>query len=50
MSIEAKRIISGLLERDPQRRLGNKNSPLGLLNEEPFFMKPYTLNNIENRR
>ena len=34
---EAKQIISGLLERDPKRRLGNINSPFGLLKEQPFF-------------
>jgi serine/threonine protein kinase len=33
----AKQLIAGLLERDPKLRLGNKNSPLGLLKEQPFF-------------
>jgi serum/glucocorticoid-regulated kinase 2 len=37
MPKEAKQIISGLLQRDPKVRLGNKNSPLGLLNNQPFF-------------
>jgi len=37
MPKEAKQIISGLLERDPKRRLGNINSPLGLLKAQPFF-------------
>ena len=37
MSKEAKQIISGLLDRDPKRRLGNPTSPLGLLKEQPFF-------------
>ena len=37
MRNEAKQIISGLLERDPKRRLGNKFSPLGLLKDQPFF-------------
>lgn len=37
MPKEAKQIIAGLLERDPKRRLGNKSSPLGLLNDQPFF-------------
>ncbi len=37
MPKEAKQIISGLLERDPKQRLGNKNSPLGLLKTQPFF-------------
>ncbi|CAF0802757.1 unnamed protein product [Adineta steineri] len=51
MRKEAKQIISGLLERDSKRRLGNKSSPLGLLKDQPFFLKePYTLDNIENRR
>ncbi|CAF0939028.1 unnamed protein product [Adineta ricciae] len=50
MSKEAKQIISGLLDRDPKRRLGNPSSPLGLLKEQPFFTAPYTLENIENRR
>ncbi|CAF1201950.1 unnamed protein product [Rotaria sordida] len=47
---EAKKMISGLLERDPKQRLGNKNSPLGLLKDQPFFKEPFTLDNIENRR
>jgi serum/glucocorticoid-regulated kinase 2 len=50
MPEEAKRIIEGLLERDPKRRLGNKNSPFGLLKDQPFFREPYTLEKIENRR
>ena len=37
MPIEAKQIISGLLERDPKIRLGNKLSPHGLLSQQPFF-------------
>jgi serine/threonine protein kinase len=37
MSLDAKHIISGLLERDPKNRLGNKNSPHGLLSEQSFF-------------
>ena len=37
MPKEAKQIISGLLDRDPKRRLGNQSSPLGLLKEQPFF-------------
>lgn len=37
MPIEAQWLISGLLERDPKRRLGNKRSPLGLLKDQPFF-------------
>jgi serum/glucocorticoid-regulated kinase 2 len=37
MPKEAKQIISALLERDPKRRLGNKNSPFGLLKAQPFF-------------
>lgn len=37
MPNDAKLIISGLLERDPKRRLGNKSSPLGLLKDQPFF-------------
>jgi serine/threonine protein kinase len=37
MPNEAKQIISGLLERDPKNRLGNKRSSLGLLSEQPFF-------------
>ncbi len=37
MPIEAKQIISGLLERDPKNRLGNKHSSHGLLNQQPFF-------------
>lgn len=34
---EAKQIISGLLETDPKRRLGNVRSPHGLLKDQPFF-------------
>jgi serine/threonine protein kinase len=37
MPIEATQIISCLLERDPKRRLGNKQSPHGLLSQQPFF-------------
>jgi serine/threonine protein kinase len=37
MPTEAKRIIGGLLERDPRYRLGNKFSPHGLLSQQPFF-------------
>ena len=37
MPSEARTIISGLLERDPKHRLGNKLSPHGLLSEQPFF-------------
>jgi serine/threonine protein kinase len=37
MPFEAKQIISGLLERDPKRRLGNKQSPLGSLKDQLFF-------------
>ena len=37
MPKEAKRIIAGLLDRDPCRRLGNPLSPLGSLNDQPFF-------------
>ena len=37
MPNEAKQIISGLLERDPKRRLGNKHSPWGSLKDQPFF-------------
>jgi len=37
MPSDAKWIISGLLERDSKIRLGNKNSPHGLLNQQPFF-------------
>lgn len=37
MPDEAKAIISGFLERDPKRRLGNKHSPYGLLNQQAFF-------------
>ncbi|CAF0852280.1 unnamed protein product [Rotaria sp. Silwood1] len=50
MPIEAKQIISGLLERDPRYRLGNKHSPNGLLKQQPFFSSPYTLDNIQNQR
>ncbi|CAF0755327.1 unnamed protein product [Adineta steineri] len=50
MPIEAKKIISGLLERDPKNRLGNKLSPHGLLSQQSFFESPYTLDDIENRR
>ncbi|CAF4770086.1 unnamed protein product, partial [Rotaria sp. Silwood2] len=34
---ETRQIISGLLERDPKRRLGNIISPHGLLKDQPFF-------------
>jgi len=37
MSQDVKQIISGLLERDPKRRLGNIKSPHGLLENQPFF-------------
>ena len=37
MSEEVKQMISGLLERDPKRRLGNTHSPHGLLEDQPFF-------------
>ncbi|CAF3281535.1 unnamed protein product [Rotaria socialis] len=50
ISKRTKQIISGLLERDPKRRLGNVNSPQGLLKDQPFFQEPYTLYAIEHRR
>ncbi|CAF1070431.1 unnamed protein product [Adineta steineri] len=50
MKDEVKQIISGLLERDSKIRLGNINSPHGLLKDQPFFQEPYTLNAIKNRR
>ncbi|CAF3157421.1 unnamed protein product [Rotaria socialis] len=50
MPTEAQEIISGLLERDPKSRLGNRQSPHGLLSEQPFFRSPYTLDNIQNQR
>jgi serine/threonine protein kinase len=34
---DVKRIIQGLLERDPKQRLGNIKSPHGLLKDQPFF-------------
>lgn len=37
MAKEAKQIISGLLQRDPNCRLGNLKSPFGSLNDQPFF-------------
>jgi serum/glucocorticoid-regulated kinase 2 len=37
MPKEAQRIIAGLLERDPKRRLGNTNSIHGPLSRQPFF-------------
>ena len=37
MPIDAKRLIAGLLERDPKNRLGNKHSSHGLLSAQPFF-------------
>jgi len=37
MPKEAKQIITGLLERDPKRRLGNTSSPFGLLKQQSFF-------------
>ncbi|CAF2783218.1 unnamed protein product [Rotaria sp. Silwood2] len=46
---ETRQIISGLLERDPKRRLGNIISPHGLLKDQPFFREPYTFDAIENR-
>ena len=65
MPRDAKRLISGLLERDPRIRLGNRRSPHGLLNHQPFFRlvifilsrlcsvssfsAPYTLENIESQ-
>ncbi|CAF1385843.1 unnamed protein product [Rotaria sordida] len=47
---QTKQIISALLQRDPQQRLGNIISPYGLLKDQPFFQEPYTLDAIENRR
>lgn len=37
MPSDAKTIITGLLDRDPKNRLGNRNSSHGLLSEQPFF-------------
>ncbi len=37
MPIDAKVIITGLLERDPKNRLGNKHSLHGLLSAQSFF-------------
>jgi serum/glucocorticoid-regulated kinase 2 len=34
---DVKRIISALLERDPQKRLGNIKSQHGLIKNQPFF-------------
>ncbi|UJR29412.1 hypothetical protein I4U23_010624 [Adineta vaga] len=50
MKEEVKQIISGLLERDPKERLGNINSPHGLIGNQPFFQEPYTLDAIKSRR
>ncbi|CAF1269791.1 unnamed protein product [Adineta ricciae] len=50
MREEFQQIISGLLERDPKKRLGNPNSPHGLLKDQPFFQEPYSLDAIKTRR
>lgn len=37
ISSEARSCLSGLLEIDPQKRLGSKNSPYGPIRNHPFF-------------
>ena len=37
MKKEAKQMISGFLQRDPKKRLGNIHSPHGSLKDQPFF-------------
>lgn len=37
ISHEAQSITVGLLENDPEKRLGSPNSPYGLIRDHPFF-------------
>ena len=37
MSAEANQFIIGLLEMNPEKRLGSPNSPQGLIRDHPFF-------------
>ncbi|CAF1057512.1 unnamed protein product [Didymodactylos carnosus] len=46
-SDNARSIIEGLLEKNPANRIGNERNPLA---RQPFFIEPYTLEQIENHR
>jgi hypothetical protein len=37
ISPEARSCVIGLLENDPEKRLGSPNSPHGLIRDHPFF-------------
>jgi serine/threonine protein kinase len=37
ISSEARSLLSGLLETDPEKRLGSINSPYGSIRDHPFF-------------
>ncbi|CAF3880320.1 unnamed protein product [Rotaria magnacalcarata] len=43
-SAEARACVSGLLENDPEKRLGSPNSPHGSIREHPFFKIGHQIN------